>query len=231
MPHKDPVARREYMRKYQREYFHRRCACDPVFVEQHRARERARYYVMKNDPEWMAQQRIRKNADPKKSARAKEWHQRQRLLNPEGYRKKCQANQTRWVRENPEKARMKWLRDRLRRRGMRRLSAAAVQWIIDQWKWRCAWCGGRGDKFELDHIVAVTVGGASAPSNLVLACRSCNVRKSNRPWVAWFRAQAFYSAYRERRIRAWLRTPDVLDAMPGRVIVRANDYGSRMEVV
>ena len=45
---------------------------------------------------------------------------------------------------------------------------------------KCAYCSStRKDRYELDHIVPKTHGGADRVSNLVVACRECNAEKSN----------------------------------------------------
>ena len=45
---------------------------------------------------------------------------------------------------------------------------------------KCAYCGNsRADRYELDHIVPKSRGGANRVSNLVVSCHDCNVDKSN----------------------------------------------------
>lgn len=227
MPHKDLEARRAYMRAYRQA--HPR-PMTPEEAERHRARERARYHEMKQDPVWLAREMERKRSDPKSKVRSREWRMLQMRTDPEGHRKKARANQARWAKQNPEKAKMKWLRSRLQRRGMRSLSADTVQQIVARWGWECAWCGRTRVKLELDHVVAVVAGGRSVSENLVLACRTCNASKGKHPWEQWFKAQPFFTTRRARRVRFLMHSPDVLDAMPGRVTVVADEYGSRAEV-
>ncbi|MCY3572804.1 MAG: HNH endonuclease signature motif containing protein [Chloroflexi bacterium] len=45
---------------------------------------------------------------------------------------------------------------------------------------RCEWCGRNlaGMEFELDHVLSLAQGGGNTPSNLVVACPSCNRRKA-----------------------------------------------------
>ena len=46
---------------------------------------------------------------------------------------------------------------------------------------RCAYCGSaRAERYELDHIVPRSRGGADRVSNLVVSCHDCNVEKGNR---------------------------------------------------
>ena len=47
---------------------------------------------------------------------------------------------------------------------------------------KCGYCGStRAERYELDHIVPKTRGGADRVSNLVVSCRECNEKKSNQP--------------------------------------------------
>ena len=51
----------------------------------------------------------------------------------------------------------------------------------------CAYCNGlSGDPvLEKEHIVAKSLGGSNRLSNLVIACRSCNKHKGNKPPERW----------------------------------------------
>ena len=45
---------------------------------------------------------------------------------------------------------------------------------------RCAYCGStQAERYELDHIVPKSLGGADRVSNLVVACQGCNIAKAN----------------------------------------------------
>lgn len=43
---------------------------------------------------------------------------------------------------------------------------------------QCRYCGTTEAPFHLDHVLPVIQGGTSEPGNLVVACQSCNCRKS-----------------------------------------------------
>lgn len=45
---------------------------------------------------------------------------------------------------------------------------------------KCRYCNSENSKFHIDHIIPVCQGGDTSLENLVLACSSCNVRKSGR---------------------------------------------------
>ena len=49
---------------------------------------------------------------------------------------------------------------------------------------RCAYCGSTKN-LSLDHIVALSKGGAHCESNLLVACRSCNSSKGTKPVAEW----------------------------------------------
>lgn len=44
----------------------------------------------------------------------------------------------------------------------------------------CVWCGDVFGPFHVDHIWPVSLGGTDDLDNLVLACRRCNLEKSNK---------------------------------------------------
>ena len=46
--------------------------------------------------------------------------------------------------------------------------------------WRCVYCGTRGGRLTLDHVVPRSRGGDSVWENVVTSCAPCNLRKGNR---------------------------------------------------
>lgn len=49
---------------------------------------------------------------------------------------------------------------------------------------RCAYCGS-GENLTIDHLVPRSKGGQDHPSNLVLACLTCNNRKGSKDLSTW----------------------------------------------
>mgnify|MGYP001355667372 FL=1 len=49
----------------------------------------------------------------------------------------------------------------------------------------CTYCGTSDGPFDLDHIYPVSRGGSNEPSNLTLACASCNRSKGARTLREW----------------------------------------------
>jgi 5-methylcytosine-specific restriction endonuclease McrA len=56
-------------------------------------------------------------------------------------------------------------------------TAEDLQRILAGQKYRCWWCGCKLKKYHVDHRIPVGLGGTNDPSNLVMACVPCNVRK------------------------------------------------------
>lgn len=88
---------------------------------------------------------------------------------------------------------------------------ARRQWrqsIKDAWNNRCAYCGKPpidDNSLTVDHVRPKSCGGEDKTSNCIPACRECNQDKSSQEWVAWYRAQPFYTIAAEWRIQQWLK--------------------------
>ncbi|EAY56097.1 MAG: putative endonuclease, partial [Leptospirillum rubarum] len=55
------------------------------------------------------------------------------------------------------------------------------EYLLEKWGRTCAYCGSENVPLEIDHIHPRSLGGSDRVSNLTLACRSCNLKKGNRP--------------------------------------------------
>jgi hypothetical protein len=53
----------------------------------------------------------------------------------------------------------------------------------------CTYCGDSDGPFDLDHIFPLSRGGSDAPSNLTLACATCNRSKGGRTLAEWMAAR------------------------------------------
>ena len=74
-----------------------------------------------------------------------------------------------------------------------------IQKIFHRQRGRCFWCDEKtGQKFVVDHVIPVARGGANYPENLVVSCRSCNSRKSNKYPTEWFYGPTGRSEYIEK---------------------------------
>lgn len=54
------------------------------------------------------------------------------------------------------------------------------EYLLEKWGRKCAYCDAKDVPLNLDHIHAKANGGTNRPSNLTLACISCNQRKGSR---------------------------------------------------
>jgi 5-methylcytosine-specific restriction endonuclease McrA len=69
-----------------------------------------------------------------------------------------------------------------------RVPKALARRIAERDRHRCVYCGGAGDEttgpdgatWHLDHVIPHIRGGPAEETNLVLACRRCNLRKGDR---------------------------------------------------
>ena len=60
-----------------------------------------------------------------------------------------------------------------------KFAAADILRIGDLQKWKCHWCSKPTKKhYHVDHLIPLAKGGANRPSNLVIACPQCNLRKN-----------------------------------------------------
>ena len=55
------------------------------------------------------------------------------------------------------------------------------EYLLEKFDRTCAYCSIRDVPLEIDHITPKSRGGSDRVSNLTLACRSCNEKKSNMP--------------------------------------------------
>jgi 5-methylcytosine-specific restriction endonuclease McrA len=68
------------------------------------------------------------------------------------------------------------------------ISFRAWNRLVDRFQGRCAYCGlppQPNEVLEQDHVVPLSRGGAHSEGNILPACDTCNVRKSDRLIVEW----------------------------------------------
>jgi hypothetical protein len=118
------------------------------------------------------------------------------------------AKSREWAAKNPEKvaAQAKRFREANRvqlqvrqraRRAAELNNAGSVgvsvrDWLrlCERYRYRCAYCGSRGD-LQMDHVIPLSRGGRHAIGNILPACRSCNGSKNARFYVEWKYRQAY----------------------------------------
>ena len=74
--------------------------------------------------------------------------------------------------------------------------------IFDAWGSGCAYCGCPAD--TLDHVRPLALGGLTIRTNLIPACRPCNLAKGHANVIEWFRLHDGWNAEREARILEWV---------------------------
>lgn len=132
------------------------------------------YHSVKNDPEF--KEKIRRATRERK-----EW---KREYDRE-YRERTRDKQREWSRNWAEKNKEKRLAISHNHKAKRRRQESGgistsdlAEWISDQKK-VCYWCGSDcKDKFHVDHYVPLSKEGKHEAENLVIACPTCNLRKS-----------------------------------------------------
>ncbi|RQR87712.1 HNH endonuclease [Burkholderia sp. Bp9010] len=106
-------------------------------------------------------------------ARSKRYHEKHRDLHI--------AQSRAWVKRNPERRRAISQAYNARRRQIEK--GGDSTFAIFAWKQAaakiCYWCGAKcGRKYHVDHYNPLSKGGKHEVSNLVIACPTCNLRKS-----------------------------------------------------
>lgn len=121
-----------------------------------------------NTKKWIAENR------EKKRDYDKEYIQKNRL--------KRNANNAKWCRENKEKLREKRRATKSSRRAAEgKYTVDDIKRMLESQQHECNICFVNiAEKYEIDHIVPLSKGGTSWPSNLQILCPTCNRRKGNR---------------------------------------------------
>jgi 5-methylcytosine-specific restriction endonuclease McrA len=90
------------------------------------------------------------------------------------------------VRKDQDKTEVGRWRDR-QRKAKRRALIAGDTVSMEEWieicsahDHRCKYCGERPEVLEMDHVVALSLGGKHEASNIVPACKPCNSSKGAR---------------------------------------------------
>ena len=87
------------------------------------------------------------------------------------------------------------------------ISVAALRQRFNEFGNCCAYCG-RGGGMEVEHVYAISKGGAHDIGNIVPACADCNSSKRTNDMETWYRSQPFFSELRLHRIRRVIRPPE-----------------------
>jgi Restriction endonuclease len=180
---------RERMRRSKAEYY----AARREAKKQESAETRKK---MRNDPELRAKYNaaVRRRLEANNGAKAKEARLRGkewRAKNADYIREKQRA----YYKAHPEI----YFAAVRKRRALKKAAAVnlkGIQRFIEQVRSKpfahCYYCHARVPSMEvhLDHIVALSKGGAHAVENLCVACAPCNLSKGAKPLLEWARENA-----------------------------------------
>lgn len=159
-----------------------------AYYQEHREellREKHHYY-QENAEDIKAKVRQWVERNPKRRrANSRRYYRRHRAA----HRKRCD----RWKKENPDKVR-EYTRRRLARLAGTELGPVDEVAIYERDGHVCIYCGLAGP-LTLDHVVALSNGGAHSEENLVAACLSCNSSKQAAMLEDWLQTQPYSIAW------------------------------------
>lgn len=75
--------------------------------------------------------------------------------------------------------------------------------IKEEWNSKCAYCGSSFN-LTLDHIIPQKKGGNDIKTNVLCACKNCNISKGHSPWKEWYEVQDFFTTERMSAIILWM---------------------------
>lgn len=87
------------------------------------------------------------------------------------------------------------------------IPAALRKYVTERDRCTCFYCGNIGTRrhdhrkrtWNIDHLLPISRGGSNAPSNLVLACESCNLSKNNKTAAEFFHYKYWRYISQERQ--------------------------------
>lgn len=111
---------------------------------------------------------------------------RQRLANPDRHQQRVNA----WLAKNPERASHLWHINRARRRAREAGAEGSftkenVLEIFNRQKGKCAECKINLEKYHIDHVMPLSLGGSNWPTNLQILCKTCNQKKHAKHPIDW----------------------------------------------
>lgn len=124
--------------------------------------------------------------------RHKEWRDQNREHLKEKSRRWREANAEKanamirqWTERNPEMVRAARHKRRATVASRGHITADQIKALIRRQRGRCANCGERSSKLQLDHIQPIARNGENTIANAQMLCGACNRRKAARDPIAW----------------------------------------------
>ena len=118
----------------------------------------------------------------------REWRKRtweKRIAVDRAYKERNRVRLNQWFREwakkNPERKRAINVAHRAAQvSAYSSVTPEHITALRKRQRGRCYWCNEKLAAWHLDHVVPLARGGAHRPENVVLACKTCNLRKGVR---------------------------------------------------
>ena len=82
--------------------------------------------------------------------------------------------------ESDDAARKSWAKKE--RAKFQSIREANKSYVMQKYGGKCQYCGSE-ENLSIDHDIPISKGGTNSRDNFVLACRSCNSKKGNRPYM------------------------------------------------
>lgn len=142
-----------------------------------------RRFELRNLDRFAAQKRAYRQARPDIARKAKrKWQKKNRehvnAWHQEWYRRDLEGNRKKGV------AHLQARRAREAAVGGS-FTPTDIEIIRERQHGKCAGCGAKPKRLEIDHILPIKLGGSNNPGNLQLLCRSCNATKGAAHPVDW----------------------------------------------
>lgn len=103
------------------------------------------------------------------------------------------------------------------------------EYLVIKFENSCAYCGHRGGKLEVEHVVPKSRGGSNRISNLVLACNPCNTKKGNKT-IQEFLKDNKQILKIESQLKSSLKDAAAVNAARNKILERALSLFDEVEV-
>ena len=102
-------------------------------------------------------------------------------------------------------------------------------YLLKKFNYTCVYCGGSsGDaQLEIDHVIPRSRGGTNALSNLVIACHSCNQKKSNLTLKEF--GKLMNKDFSHLKVGQQLRAAAIVQSAKNYVVNQLQDAGFQVE--
>lgn len=177
------------------------------YMQEYRKKNKDRIRELRNTPEYKERRRIyyENNKDRYKAyyGQRKERYKKYYVENKETisarmsqYHAKEESKQRNRIRMNKRKA--------LKRSLLNTLTENDWNKCMNHFSNSCSYCGESEKNIHQDHFVPLSKGGEYTKYNIIPACETCNIKKSDRDFKDWYSEQDFYDPLKEKKILNYL---------------------------